>query len=167
MIPETHRKEGAGKVARCGICTVSDTRTPETDRGGALIRERLLEHAHDVVSYEIVRDEPEEINDHLRAALVAELDVLIFSGGTGVSPRDRTPEIVSSFFDRELQGFGELFRMLSYEDIGAAAFLSRATAGIVGRTAVFCLPGSPAAVRLALDKLLLPELPHLLAQLNR
>lgn len=167
MIPDEHRRQGAGKVARCGICTVSDTRTFETDRGGTLIRNRLVEHSHEIVTYDIVRDDPEEIRNRMHAALQKELDIFIFSGGTGISPRDRTPEVAASFFERELQGFGELFRMLSYEEIGAAAFLSRATAGIVGQTAIFCLPGSPAAVRLALDKLLLPELPHLLAQLER
>lgn len=167
MIPDVHRQKGAHKVARCGICTVSDTRTFDTDRGGTLIHDRFIEHSHEVISYHIVRDDPEEIRNHLHAVLDKQLDVLIFSGGTGISSRDQTPEVVSPFFERDLQGFGELFRMLSYEEIGPAAFLSRATAGIIGRTAVFCLPGSPAAVRLALDQLLLPELPHLLAQLKR
>lgn len=167
MIPDAHRQKAFGLVARCGICTVSDTRTFDTDRGGALVRDRIVENGHEVVSYQIVRDDPDEIRDYLSSALEAELDCLIFSGGTGISSRDRTPEVVGAFFERELTGFGELFRMLSYEEIGAAAFLSRAAAGIIERTAVFCLPGSPAAVALALDKLLLPELPHVVRELRK
>lgn len=154
-------------IARCGICTVSDTRTQATDRGGAYLRDRLTENSHQVLSCQIVPDDPAAIRDQLQYALANKFDLMIFTGGTGISARDRTPQVISPLLDRELPGFGELFRMLSYEEIGAAAYFSRATAGIAGRTAVFCLPGSPAALRLALDKLLLPELPHLLSELAR
>jgi len=167
MTVHSHREQSRDIVARCGICTVSDTRTFETDRGGSLIRERLERHAHDIVSYKIVPDEPELISERLQEGLAQHLDVLIFTGGTGVSARDGTPDVVGRFFDRPLPGCGELFRLLSYEDIGAAAYLSRAVAGVCRRTALFCLPGSPAAVSLAMDKLIVPELPHLLGELRK
>lgn len=167
MTTEAHREKSRGIVARCGICTVSDTRTFATDRGGVLIRDQLTQHGHHIASYDIVRDDAEEIRGWLQAGLDEQLDVLIFSGGTGISSRDRTPDVVGEFFEKELLGFGELFRLLSYEDIGAAAFLSRAVAGIRERTAMFCLPGSPAAVALAMDKLIAPELPHLLGELRK
>ncbi len=150
------------------MLTVSDSRTPETDSSGDAIVERLEGAGHRVAGRAIVPDEPGRI----RAALVdavarTEVDAAIVTGGTGVSPRDSTPEVVGELIDKPLAGFGELFRVLSFEEIGAAAMLSRALAGTVGRTAIFVTPGSSGAVRLAMERLILPELPHLIGQLRR
>lgn len=164
---EDHRRRGAHMAVRCGICTVSDTRTLDEDGSGALLLERLAEAGHEVVWRRLIRDDVAAIRTALEEALEGGLDIVLFTGGTGISSRDVTPDVVRARFDRELPGFGELFRWLSYEEIGAAAYLSRAVAGIVGSTAVFCLPGSTAAVRLAVDKLLLPELGHIVSQLRR
>lgn len=159
-----HRKTAALKVPTA-IVTVSDTRTLETDTGGARIAELLAGAGHPVVSREVVPDEPERI----RAALVRWLhsdgvQAVILTGGTGVAPRDVTPETVEPLLDRVVPGFGELFRMLSWQDVGSAALLSRALAGLAAGRVVFVLPGSRAAVELALEKLILPELGHLAAE---
>lgn len=164
---ESHRRRGGGISARCGVCTVSDTRTLENDRSGALLKDQLVGHGHEVVWREIVADDPGAIEGALSTALEKDLDILIFTGGTGIAPRDVTPDVLQARFDRQLPGFGELFRLLSYEEIGPAALLSRAVAGVIGSTAVFCLPGSTAAVRLALDKLIVPELGHIVGELRR
>lgn len=145
---------------RCGILTISDTRTPETDQSGKLIQEALTQTGHDVVRYELVHDEPARIVQYVRAC-AATCQVLITNGGTGIARRDSTFEAVDGLLEKRLPGFGELFRMLSYEDIGSGAMLSRATAGVYQQTLIFCLPGSSGAVRLALEKLILPELRHL------
>lgn len=158
---------GPGRAARCSICTVSDTRTPETDGAGTLLQEGLLRHGHHIVAYDIVPDEPEAIRAFLNQALIDETDVVIYSGGTGIAARDRTPDVLRPLFHRDLPGFGELFRWLSFQEIGPRAFFSRAVAGIVDHTAVFSVPGSPAAAALALERLLLPDLPHLLGELSR
>lgn len=168
MGAEEHRDRAAGLTASCAVLTVSDTRTVETDEGGRRVVHGLDGAGHRVVARAIVRDEPTAIEARLREWLGSgEAEVVITTGGTGVSLRDTTVEVVERLLDKRLDGFGELFRMLSYREIGAAAMLSRAVAGLAGRTAVFALPGSPAAVRLALDELVLPELPHLLRELRR
>lgn len=143
-----------------GLLTISDTRTPETDRSAQLLREGLEAAGHQVVWYRIVPDEPEQIRQALQEGLPT-CQALLSSGGTGIAHRDRSYEAISGLFDKTLDGFGEIFRMLSYEQVGAAAYLSRATAGVIRGVVVFVLPGSTGAVSLALDKLILPELGHL------
>ncbi|MBW4418680.1 MAG: MogA/MoaB family molybdenum cofactor biosynthesis protein [Myxacorys californica WJT36-NPBG1] len=151
----------------CAVITVSDTRTPDTDRSGQLIQQVLTEAGHAIVHYALVKDEP----DQIRAQLVAlsadpRLEALIFNGGTGIAPRDTTFDAIAGLLEKTLPGFGELFRMLSYEEIGSRAIASRAIAGIYGGKLVFSMPGSSNAVRLAMEKLILPELVHLVTQLN-
>jgi molybdenum cofactor biosynthesis protein B len=145
----------------CGIITISDTRTPETDTGGALIRTMLEGAGHQVVHYMVVKDEPDQIVAHVREFADAGCQVIITSGGTGIAKRDSTFEAIDTLLEKRMPGFGEIFRVLSYQDIGPAAMLSRATAGVFQRSLIFCLPGSPAAVRLAMEKLIVPELAHL------
>lgn len=165
---EAHRASAAGLTGACAVLTVSDTRTPETDEGGRRIAEALEDAGHRVVARALVRDEPAEIEARLIEWLEAgEAEVIVTTGGTGISLRDTTVEVVERLLDKRLEGFGELFRMLSHREVGAAAMLSRAVAGLAGRAVIFALPGSPAAVRLALDELILPELPHLLRELRR
>ena len=159
-----HRRDAAAKVPTA-IVSVSDTRTLATDAGGARIAELLTAAGHPVVSREVVRDEPERIRAALERWLSdAAVRAVIFTGGTGVAPRDVTPETVEPLLERVVPGFGELFRMLSWQDVGSAALLSRALAGIAAGRVVFVLPGSRAAVELALEKLILPELGHLAAE---
>jgi molybdenum cofactor biosynthesis protein B len=144
------------------VITVSDSRTLETDTGGALVAELLAAQGHPVVSREIVPDEPQAIQAALRAALEEEgTGAVILTGGTGIAPRDVTPESVTPLLERVIPGFGELFRMLSFEEIGSAALLSRALAGLARGRVVFVLPGSRGAVRLGMERLILPELGHL------
>lgn len=149
----------------CAVITVSDTRTLETDSGGALLAELLSAAGHRILSRVIVADDVGAIRAATRAALeIADCRAVLLTGGTGVAPRDVTPEAVRPLLDRELPGFGELFRMLSYEEIGPAAMVSRALAGLCGDQAVFALPGSRGAIRAALEKLVLPELGHLVGE---
>lgn len=157
-----HHRKAAPQSVPTAIVTVSDTRTLETDTGGALVEEMLKAGGQEVVNRRIVPDEPAAI----RAALAecrkeASAAAIIFTGGTGVAPRDVTPDTLEPELDRVIPGFGEIFRMLSYEDIGSAALLSRAIAGLVEGKVVFVIPGSRGAVRLAMEKLILPELGHL------
>jgi molybdenum cofactor biosynthesis protein B len=156
-----HRKEAPSRVSTA-VITVSDTRTLETDTGGALTESLLEAAGHPVLSREIVADEPAQIRASLERLLGrTDLQAVILTGGTGVAPRDQTPDAVEPLLDRVVPGFGELFRFLSYEDIGSAALLSRALAGLVGGRVVFVIPGSRGAVRLAMEKLILPEIGHL------
>ncbi|MFO1065829.1 MAG: molybdenum cofactor biosynthesis protein B [Pirellulales bacterium] len=159
--PAAEHREAAPQDLKIGIVTISDTRTLETDKSGTLLVERFTAAGYSPAYRSIVRDEITEIRAAVSQALLMGLDALILTGGTGIAPRDRTPEAVVPMFDVELPGFGELFRMLSYEEIGPASMLSRAVAGRVERMLVFCLPGSTNAVRLAADKLLVTELAHL------
>ena len=150
------------------LLTVSDTRRPETDRSGGTARRLLEGHGHRVVDYAIVPDEPERIAERVLAWLErADCEAVIVSGGTGVSRRDHTVEALSGLIDVRLDGFGELFRTLSYQEIGAAAMLSRAMGGIAARKPLFALPGSPEAVALGLERLILPALEHLVGELGR
>jgi len=153
-----HREQGPCHVD-CGVITVSDTRTEETDGSGRLIQELLREHGHRIGMYRIVKDEPDLITKILREA-PKDVAAIICNGGTGLAARDTTYEAVRALLNKEIAGFGELFRRLSYEEIGAAAMLSRATAGVVGDRVIFSVPGSSAAVELAMTKLILPELGH-------
>ena len=165
--PEAHRATAPTAVG-CFVLTVSDTRTPETDTGGAVIRQLLAGGGHSVIGSAIVRDEPTDVTRVVREACAdPRVQVVILTGGTGITSRDATFEAVEALLDKRLQGFGELFRVLSYEEIGAAAMLSRAQMGIHARRIVVSLPGSPGACRLALEKLLLPELGHLVREVGR
>jgi molybdenum cofactor biosynthesis protein B len=152
---------------RCGVITISDTRTPETDTSGAAIRSTLEDRGHTILRYAVARDEPAAIIALVRELIDAGCQVVVTNGGTGISRRDSTFEAIDSLLEKRLPGFGELFRMLSYADIGPAAMLSRATAGTVGDALILCLPGSTDAVRLGMEKLILPELPHLVWEILR
>jgi molybdenum cofactor biosynthesis protein B len=162
-----HRKDAPAQVPTV-VITVSDSRTMETDTGGALVAELLAGADHPVVAREIVPDEPAAIERALAAALDhPEARAVILTGGTGVAPRDMTPDTVEPLLDRLVPGFGELFRALSYEDIGSAALLSRASAGLARGGVVFVIPGSRGAVRLAMEKLIIPEIGHLAGEATK
>jgi molybdenum cofactor biosynthesis protein B len=164
---EKHR-EASPDTIRVSVLTISDTRTPETDTGGDAIVAALEGAGHEIAGRLIVRDDAPRIEETLKELLADdEVDAVISTGGTGISARDTTYEVVSRLIDKELDGFGELFRMLSYEEIGAAAMLSRATAGAAGFKFLACLPGSRNAVRLAMEKLLVPEVPHVVFELRK
>lgn len=158
MSPHAHHAHDAPAVT-CGVITISDTRSEADDTSGQRIQALLEAHGHRVEYYRIVKDEPEQI-----AALVqgapASVEVIVCNGGTGLARRDTTYEAIAHLLDKEITGFGELFRVLSYEQIGAAAMLSRATAGVAGRRVIFSVPGSTKAVELAMTKLILPQLAH-------
>jgi molybdenum cofactor biosynthesis protein B len=142
------------------VITVSDTRTADNDESGRVIRVAMAAAGHLIAHYQIVRDEPDQIAATV-SAWIADLDAIVINGGTGISPRDSTFEAVEGLLDKKLEGFGELFRMLSYHEIGSAAFLSRATAGVCRGKILVSIPGSPSACRLAMEKLLIPELGHI------
>ena len=163
---DQHREKSRDRPVTCGVITVSDTRTVDTDRSGALIRSLLEDGGHSVRRYDIVPDEPTQI---VRVArdFSADVEVILLTGGTGITRRDGTFEAISSLLQKTLPGFGEVFRILSYEDIGPAAILSRAVAGVFDDTLVFSMPGSTGAVRLAMEKLIVPELSHLAWELVR
>lgn len=156
----------------CAILTVSDTRTVETDKGGPLAVEILIKTGHQVVDQKLVKDEPQAITDQINKWIIdPQIAVIITTGGTGISTRDTTIEAVRNLLTAELEGFGEIFRMLSYQEIGSAAILSRAIGGLIassdgagGDTFIFAIPGSPAAVKLAVEKLIAPQLGHLVWQ---
>jgi molybdenum cofactor biosynthesis protein B len=162
---DEHRKAAASNV-RCAVITVSDTRAHETDVSGRAIVELLEDAGHVVARRQILRDEPMDVRDAVLAN-VADVDAIITTGGTGITSRDSTYEAVASIFEKHLDGFGELFRMLSYEEIGSAAMMTRAAAGVARGTAIFLLPGSEHAVRLGMTKLILPELGHVVRELRR
>lgn len=165
--PAEHKAHAPRSVG-CWVLTISDTKTPETDTSGALIRELLAGAGYQVVGSGIVRDEPTDVQRVIREACAdPAVQAVILTGGTGITSRDSTFEAVDAMLDKRLPGFGELFRVLSYQDVGAAAMLSRAQMGIHARRIVVSLPGSPNACRLALEKLLVPELPHLVREVSR
>ncbi|MCU0493028.1 MAG: MogA/MoaB family molybdenum cofactor biosynthesis protein [Chloroflexaceae bacterium] len=149
------------RAIACGVVTISDTRTVDNDSSGAAIREALATAGHTLLRYEVVKDEAQQIATLVRQFAADGCKVIITNGGTGIARRDSTFEAIDSLLEKRLPGFGELFRMLSYADIGPGAMLSRATAGVYGQTLIFCLPGSTSAVQLALEKLIMPELAHL------
>ena len=163
----THRADAPACV-RCFVVTISDTRTEATDTSGAAIASMLEAAGHTVTGRKIVKDDATAIRGVVSyAAKSGASDAVITTGGTGISARDGTYEALSSLFERRLDGFGELFRALSYQEIGSAAMLTRAVAGIVGHCAVFVLPGSENAVRLGMQKLILPEIGHVVRELRR
>lgn len=162
-----HKAHAPASVA-CYVLTVSDSRTPDTDTGGRAIRDLLSDAGHVVSGHAIVKDEPQQVAAIVREQLRdSNTQVIITTGGTGITSRDGTFEAIDQLLEKRLDGFGELFRMLSFEEIGASAMMSRAIAGTASRKAIFVLPGSPNAVRLAMTRLILPELGHVVQQLSR
>jgi molybdopterin adenylyltransferase len=162
-----HRSQSPTSLG-CAVVTVSDTRTDATDTGGRAVVDYLVHAGHRVVDRRIVRDEPDEMRPLLLAYRDrTDIDAVLLTGGTGMTSRDQTPETVAGLLTKALPGYGELFRMLSFQEIGAAAMLSRAVGGLLGGTVILTMPGSPAAVHLAMQKLILPELPHLVREARR
>lgn len=168
MGAEDHRmKAGKGSVT-IAIVTVSDTRTPETDQNRQYIERRMGELRHRVAAYRLIKDEPDQVATVIQElAGMPEVQLVLFNGGTGISPRDTTYDVVSKYLEKTLPGFGELFRMLSFQEVGAAAMFSRATAGVYHGTLIFSMPGSPNAVEVALEKLIIPEINHLAWEIAR
>lgn len=167
MSHHEHKAKGPVSVG-CFVLTVSDTRTSDSDSSGRAIREFLERAGHQVTGYALVRDEPAVVTATVKQWLTdANTRVIITTGGTGITARDGTFEAVDALFEKRLDGFGELFRMLSFDEVGAAAMMSRATAGTVGAKAIFVLPGSEHAVRLAMARLIIPELGHVAQQLQK
>lgn len=162
-------KQTAPRSVTCKVITVSDTRTEATDKSGQLMISLLKENGHVIGDYVIVKDSKEEITrEVLRGCIDDRVDIILTNGGTGIAKRDVTIETVQALFEKEISGFGELFRMLSYtEDIGSAAILSRAIAGVIQNKAIFSTPGSTGAVKLAMNKLILPELGHIVRELKK
>lgn len=164
---DQHRAEAPATVA-CAILTISDTRTAENDTSGQLIRQGLTWRGHSVVEYQIVPDDADRIDATITAWTErGDIQAIVTNGGTGIARRDTTFDVITRRLDKELTGFGEIFRMLSFNEVGAAAMLSRATAGVIGKTVIFCTPGSANAVKLAMDKLIGPELAHVVYELTK
>lgn len=165
---DEHRKQAPQTVA-CYVITVSDSRTMETDTGGQLLVSMLEEAGYQVVGRTIVKDDYEEIRELVyKSSVHSGIEAVLLTGGTGISPRDTTYEAVASLLDKSLPGFGEIFRLLSFtEDIGSAAILSRAIAGTIGNTAVFSMPGSTGAIKLAMSRLIVPELRHVMREIYK
>jgi molybdenum cofactor biosynthesis protein B len=164
---EAHRAAAPSSV-HCAVLTISDTRTPDTDTSGGLIRDTLRLAGHRVADYQIVPDEPDRIRAILDEWIAnAEIQSVLSNGGTGIAARDTTYDTISGMLDKRLDGFGELFRMLSFQEIGAAAMLSRAVAGVANGTLVVAMPGSTNAVRLAMTKLIIPEIGHLVYEITK
>ncbi|MCQ6278370.1 molybdenum cofactor biosynthesis protein B [Bacillus sp. EB600] len=168
MSTHEHKKQ-AVKIVGCKIITVSDTRDKETDKSGKLMIELLEQAGHKIIDYIIVKDESASIGDEIiKGCTNEDIDVILTNGGTGIAKRDVTIETVQNLLEKEMVGFGELFRMLSYqEDIGSSAILSRAIAGVVKNKAIFSTPGSTGAVKLAMNKLILPEIGHVVRELKK
>ncbi len=166
MTVEEHKAKSV-KTVKCFVVTVSDTRNMSTDQSGRLIRDLLVLEGHEVLGYRIVRDDPTEVENLLRQVLARDdLDAILLTGGTGISPRDGTYEVVSCLLDKQISGFGEIFRFLSYQDIGSSAVMSRAQAGVAAGKVVISLPGSRGAVDLGMRRLVLPELGHMVSQVH-
>ena len=166
MSVHEHKEKGKKSVC-CFVITVSDTRDETTDTSGQTIKSLLSAEGHQTSGYRIVKDEPAQIEALLKEALASEsVDAVIVNGGTGIAPRDGTFEVVNRFLEKQLDGFGEIFRYLSYLDIGSAAVMSRAAAGTARGKVLISLPGSKGAVTLAMEKLILPELRHMVSQLQ-
>lgn len=164
---EQHREE-APRTVNVAVLTISDTRTKDDDRSGELIRQNLLWRGHEVRAYEIVPDDPARITQTIQAWIDDEsIEAIISNGGTGIAGRDNTYDAITGLLEKRLDGFGELFRMLSFAEIGAAAMLSRATAGVANGTAIFSIPGSSNAVKLAMEKLIGPEIGHVVHEITK
>lgn len=158
--------DAPGMTVHCAVITVSDTRTPQTDRSGDLIQQLILSAGHAVDYYALIKDEPAQIRAQLKTLSDRSIDALILNGGTGIAPRDTTYDAIEALLEKTLPGFGEIFRWLSYQEIGSRAMASRAIAGVYQGKLVFSVPGSTNAVKLALEQLILPELVHLVSQLH-
>jgi molybdenum cofactor biosynthesis protein B len=168
MGAEDHREKAGRGPVTLALVTVSDTRTPETDENGHYLKTTFTALGHHIADYAIVRDEPAEVEGVLeRMAGMPAVQIILFNGGTGIAPRDTTYDVIARKLQKTLPGFGELFRMLSYQQVGAAAMLSRATAGVYQGKLVVSTPGSPKAVKLAVESLILPELNHLAWEIAR
>ena len=168
MRPDVEHRQHAPRAVRCFVLTVSDTRTEATDTGGRAVADLLMAAGHVVVGRAIIKDDAVEVRGVIEQQIALDdVDAVITTGGTGITSRDTTYEAIDSLLEKRLDGFGELFRMLSYEQIGAAAMMSRATAGLARGHIVIALPGSEAAVRLAMDRLVIPELGHLVQQAKK
>jgi molybdopterin adenylyltransferase len=164
---DEHKAHAPSSIG-CMVITCSDTRTPETDTSGQLIRKLLEERGHTVVGYHLVKDDPAQIQLWIaRGTANDAVQAIIINGGTGISRRDSTFEAVDAMLEKRLAGFGEIFRLLTFQDIGSPAIMSRATAGVINGRALFSTPGSENAVRLAMEKLILPELGHLIRELTK
>ncbi len=164
---QQHREEAPSSVP-CAVLTISDTRGPEDDRSGEIAKQSLVWRGHQMVAYTIVKDDFEQITAKLTEWIARDdIHAIITNGGTGIARRDTTYDVVSGLLEKELTGFGELFRMLSYPEIGSAAMLSRAIAGVANHTAIFCLPGSSNAVQLGMEKLVAPELAHVVYEMTK
>jgi molybdenum cofactor biosynthesis protein B len=162
-----HKAQAPHRIG-CFVLTVSDTRTPDTDTSGRAIRELLEQAGHLITGAAIVKDDPELVAQQVRRQLAEQATrVIVTTGGTGITARDSTYEAIERLLEKRLDGFGELFRAISFQEIGAAAMLSRAVAGTAGRKAIFVLPGSENAVRTAMTRLIIPELGHVTAQLDK
>lgn len=162
----TPHPDQAETAIACSVVTVSDSRTIETDRSGQIIQQLLVEQGHRVVAYVLIKDEPEQIQAQMVEMCHQDVDALIFNGGTGIAGRDTTYDAIEALLEKTLPGFGELFRWLSYQEIGSRAIASRAVAGVYQGKLIFSLPGSSNAVLLAMQKLILPELRHLVSQVR-
>lgn len=168
MGAEEHREKAGRGLVTVAIVTVSDTRTPETDVNRHYIEQRMTELGHQVAAYRLIKDEPEQVSAVLEElTAMPGVQLVLFNGGTGIAPRDTTYDVISRYLQKTLPGFGELFRMLSYQEVGAAAMFSRATAGVYQGTLVFSMPGSPNAVQVAMEKLIIPEINHLAWEVAR
>lgn len=168
MSADEHRRLAGDDAITVAIVTVSDSRTPDTDKNRQYIEARMAELGHRVAAYRLIKDEPEQVAAALDELCARpDVQIVLFNGGTGIAPRDTTYDVISRHLEKPLPGFGELFRMLSYDEVGAAAMLSRATGGVYRETVVFSMPGSTNAVQTALDKLIIPELNHLAWELTR
>jgi molybdopterin adenylyltransferase len=164
---DEHRAQGPDAVA-VAVLTVSDSRDADSDTSGRMIVDRMTAEGHEVRDHRIVQDEPELITAAIEEWVAGRrVDAIVVNGGTGISARDQTFETLSAIYQRRLDGFGELFRMLSYQEIGSAAMLSRSSAGVVNGIAIFSLPGSSNAVRLGLEKLIVPEITHIVFELRK
>ena len=164
--PSTPHADPRPLAVACAVLTVSDTRTVETDKSGQIICQLLQQANHSITDYVIVQDEPPQIVAQLQTWQQRPIQAVICNGGTGIAPRDTTYDAIAQLLNKTLPGFGELFRMLSYEQIGSRALASRAIAGVYGTQLIFSLPGSSKAVQLGMEALILPELVHLVRQLN-
>lgn len=167
MSYQEHKKE-APQIVSCAVLVISDSRTEATDESGKLLRQKLGENGHQVIDYAILKNDSEAIKKKIDELLEQEeLQVIISSGGTGLSKRDVTVETISPVLEKKLDGFGELFRSLSYQEIGTASIMSRAVAGMAGGKIVICIPGSLGAARLAIDRIILPEIGHMVREATR
>ncbi|TDI74886.1 MAG: MogA/MoaB family molybdenum cofactor biosynthesis protein [Bacteroidetes bacterium] len=164
---DQHRSSADTISADCAIITCSDTRTELTDTSGKQIRTQLEDSGHQVIRYQIVPDDIDLVRSLVEKLVADQVDVILLNGGTGIARRDVTYDVIESMLHKTLPGFGEIFRMLSYEEVGAAAMLSRAIAGTIDGTLIFSMPGSSNAVRLAMSRLIVPELKHLVWELRR